>query len=150
MIPDYNRDSKAPWPLLPPGVWDASIEEIEDRFAINAKRILLFNGLRHALENLFNAGCKQVFLDGSYVTEKPIPGDYELCWDSTGVNPAVLDPVMLVFSNGRAAQKQKYLGEFFPVSWIEGGSGKPFLEFFQIDKHSGEAKGIIRLHNYLQ
>ena len=149
MIPDYIVNSKAPWPILPPGIWDASIQEIDDRFAINAKRILLFDGLRFALDNLFKAGCKQVFLDGSYVTEKPIPSDYEICWDTTDVNPVVLDPVMLIFSNGRAAQKQKYLGEFFPVSMVEGNSGKPFLEFFQIDKYSGESKGIIRLKNFL-
>jgi hypothetical protein len=110
---------------------------------------LLFDGFKKGIRNLFEAGCPQIFLDGSYVTEKPAPNDYEVCWDTDFVDPDMLDPVFLVFDNGREKQKKKYLGEFFPALFIEGNSGRPFLDFFQIDKHTGKQKGIIRLTNFL-
>lgn len=62
-----------------------------------------------------------------------------------GVDPARLDPVLLDCSDGRAAQKARYGGELFPAELPEGASGRTFLEFFQIDRQTGLAKGIIQL-----
>ena len=53
------------------------------------------------------------------------------------------DPVLLIFDNRRAAQKAKYFGELFPADMLEGGSGLTFLNFFQRDKDTGRAKGIL-------
>jgi hypothetical protein len=100
------------------------------------------------LTNLFNAGCQQAFIDGSYVTAKPIPGDYDLCWDIEGVNPDLLDPVFEDFSNKRENQKLKYGGEYFPFSFLEPPAFS-FLTFFQTDKSSGGQKGIIRITNFI-
>lgn len=55
------------------------------------------------------------------------------------------DPVLLRFDNTRAAQKAKYFGELFPADMVEGGSGMTFLNFFQRDKDTGRAKGILAL-----
>ncbi|MBS1504556.1 MAG: hypothetical protein JST32_21020, partial [Bacteroidetes bacterium] len=145
MIPDFVNVRDALWPLLPPGIWDADIAEISERFAHNPHRLSLYTGMMKGIENIFRAGCPQLFLDGSYVTGKPLPNDYEICWDAAYVNPDLLDPAFLIFDNGREAQKKKYLGEYFPAFWTEHGSGKPFLDFFQQDKESGEQKGIIRI-----
>ena len=67
-----------------------------------------------------------------------------------GVDAESLDPVFLDFANGRAAQKRKYRGEFFPAQMPEGASGKLFVEFFRTDKETGRPKGIvaIRLRNW--
>jgi hypothetical protein len=102
-------------------------------------------GLRQGLEQLKTAGCDTVFLDGSFVTAKPQPGDFDACWDVTGVDPSLLDPVFFDFNNGRAAQKTRFLGEFFPAQLPNGSSGKTFLEFFQTDRNSGDPKGIVAL-----
>jgi hypothetical protein len=51
------------------------------------------------------------------------------------------DPVLLDLSAGRAAQKQRFGGEFFP-NVIEAGSGLVFAEFFQNDRDTGR-KGIV-------
>ncbi len=149
MIPSFIIVPKALHPILPPGVYDATINEFQKRFVTNEKRRELFEGMKKALKNIFESGCPQVFIDGSYVTAKPKPNDYEICWDMRSVNPALLDKTFIDFSNGTRDQKLKYLGEFFPVQAIEKGSGKPFLEFFQTDKESGNRKGIIRITNYL-
>lgn len=148
MIPNFITVAGSSWQLLPPGIHDATLEEVRERFAINSRRHFLFQGLLDGLKVLFRAGCKQAFLDGSYVTEKPLPNDYEVCWDVTGiVDPALLDPVFFDFTNGRLNQKLKYGGEYFPASVTESDSGLPFLEFFQIDKETGNRKGIIRITN---
>ena len=102
-------------------------------------------GFRAAIENLRDAGCSVVYLDGSFVTSKPHPNDYDACWEEAGVDPTALDPVLLTFDAGRAAQKAKYLGEFFPASIIADVDGLSFLEFFQTDKEIGRPKGIIAI-----
>ena len=96
------------------------------------------------MDSLRQAGCRLVFLDGSFVTEKPNPGDFDSCWDSTGVNVVKLDPVLLDFGQGRKKQREQYGGEFFPASARTDGS-RTFVEFFQTDRHTGERKGIVRI-----
>jgi len=150
MIPDYITIAGSPWPLLPPGIHDSTLHEVYARYVFNPTRQILYDGLLKGLENLFLSGCPQVFLDGSYVTSKPIPNDYEVCWDMAFVDPSKLDPVFFDFDNGRHNQKKKYSGEFFPAAILEGLSGKPFLEFFQTDRYTGKQKGIVRLTNHLK
>jgi hypothetical protein len=43
------------------------------------------------------------------------------------------------------AQKIKFKGEFFPFSSIANPPITTFFEFFQIDKHTGNPKGIVGL-----
>jgi hypothetical protein len=138
----------SPWKVLPPGVHDATLEEVKRFYADNSdslRRRTLFKGLRDGCKALKIAGCAVVYLDGSYVTSKPIPGDFDICWDPTNVNPEKLDPVFLDFSDKRAKQKSKYGGEFFPSS-VKADSINTFVDFFQIDKETGQRKGIIRIH----
>lgn len=85
------------------------------------------------------------YIDGSFVTAKVVPADYDACWEITNVDPTRLDPVLLTFDPGRAIQKAKYFGELFPASATEAGSGRTFLDFQQIDKETGDAKGIVAL-----
>jgi hypothetical protein len=139
MIPSLNKDG-----YLPPGIYWATWDEVCDRFADNLHRQKLLAGLRAALENLKAAGCETVYLDGSFVTGKEIPADFDGCWETAGVDPVTLDPVLLDLSPGRPTQKAKYLGELFPASWGSGSTGPTFLEFFQSDQ-DGNPKGIIAL-----
>ena len=66
------------------------------------------------------------------------------CAFSASVDTPQLDPVLLNFDNKRAAQKAKYLGEMF-IAGMPNGPGGPFLDFFQVEKSSGQAKGILRI-----
>jgi hypothetical protein len=47
-------------------------------------------GFKEAVKALRKAGCRKVFLDGSFITEKPIPGDFDVCWDCTEVDDSKL------------------------------------------------------------
>lgn len=140
MLPEFNRDGR-----LPAGIHWATWQEIQSRLGFSSRRQQLLRGLRLALAALNRAGCSRVYIDGSFVTVKREPGDYDACWDIDGVNVGALDPVFLDFSKGRTAQKRKYLGEFFPGQMPEGASGRVFLEFFQADKETGRSKGIVGL-----
>ena len=102
-------------------------------------------GLRTAVDSLKHAGCETIYVDGSFVTRKEIPGDFDACWEVGGVDPTILDPVLLTFDPGRATQKAKYMGELFPASIIADEDGFSFLEFFQIDKETGQQKGIVAI-----
>ena len=57
-------------------------------------------GLRAALIDLRNAGCRIAYIDGSFVTDKEFPGDYDGCWDMTGVDLEAIDPVLYEFTPG--------------------------------------------------
>ena len=144
MIPDFV-DIGGPWRVLPPGVHDATLEEVEARFTTTDGRKRIFSGFRSGVMALHRAGCHKVYLDGSFVTEKPIPGDFDACWDPIGVDAAKLDSIFLDFSDGRRNQKKRFCGEFFPASLLVDGTHR-FLDFFQTDRHTGKVKGIIRIY----
>ena len=145
MIPDHLILPGSPWPILPPGIHLAGLADVEARFASNPKRRVQFRGFVAALTNLRGAGCQRANLDGSFVTAKPRPGDYDACWDPAGVDPAFLDPVLLTFENNRAAQKAKYHGELFPSTIPADMAGTIFVEFFQVDRFTGAPKGIVAI-----
>lgn len=145
MIPSLvDLGPPSPWRVLPPGIHDATFDEIRARFATTPHRVALFDGLVRAADTLAKAGCTVLFVDGSFVTDKPHPGDYDACWDIAGVDPVKLDPVLLDFSGKREAQKAKYLGELFFAQVLRPGEFD-FLSFFQIEKFSGNPKGILRV-----
>ncbi len=139
MIPTFNSDGN-----LPPGVHWATWQEFAARFGTTPHRQRLLQGLKSALDSLSKAGCEVVYIDGSFVTEKENPNDFDGCWDTTGVDPNFLDPILLNFDNKRVAQKAKYLGEFFPAQGQADDAGRTFLEFFQTDRN-GNLKGIVAI-----
>lgn len=142
MIPPFVQLRGVPYGVLPPGIHWASFEEIGARFAKTSHRARLFDGVRAVAAALCRARCERMYLDGSFVTTKTHPNDFDGCWDPTNVVGRLLDPVLLDFSNGRAAQKEKYRGEMFIASGLNAGT-ETFLEFFQKEKLTGQAKGIL-------
>lgn len=140
MIPQFTAGG-----LLPQGVHPATLEEVRERFGGNERRLQLLRGLNEALHLLKSAGCRRIYINGSFVTAKERPNDIDVCWDINGVDADALDPVFFDFDNGRAAQKARFGVEFFPAQVPEGLTGRTFLEFFQTDKQTGEPKGIVVL-----
>ena len=140
MIPSFNTDGN-----LPAGIHWAEWSEITTRFGTNSHRARLLEGLYKALITLKRAGCTTVFIDGSFVTKKHYPQDFDACWDLSNVNPELLEPTLLDFSQGRAAQKAKYLGELFPAQIFADQNQTTFLDLFQTDKDTGKRKGIIAI-----
>jgi hypothetical protein len=69
-----------------------------ERYAITERRAVMLDGFGAAVASLRDAGCSRVYLNGSFVTDKEIPGDFDACWEVSGVDPDLLDPELLDFS----------------------------------------------------
>lgn len=134
--------------LLPAGVHWATWHQISARFGQTPHRARLLLGMIDGIRALKAAGCQKVYLDGSFCTAKEVPNDFDACWDDSTVDLSILysiAPLFFNFEHGRAAQKARYLGEFFPCSSMAAPPATLYLDFFQLDKNSGSAKGIIGL-----
>lgn len=145
MIPPFETEPGEEGRLqLPPGIHVATWDEVARRFGSNPRRREILQGLLRALQALKVAGCRRVFVDGSFVTSKERPGDFDGCWDDAGVDYDLLDPVLLEFADHRAAQRAKFDGEMFVASWAADPMGTLFLDFFQHDR-DGRPKGIVQI-----
>ena len=126
MLPGFNAHG-----FLPPGIHEATWQEIEQVFGFSPRRQHLLHGLKRVLAALHAAGCHRVYLDGSFVTNKTDPNDFDGCWEEADVDPVKLDPVLLDFRAKRAAQRLKYRGEMFPASWVADPISRAvYLDFF--------------------
>ncbi len=132
--------------LLRPGIHWLTWTQIVEGVGWNAHRRRLLDGLERALLDLKAAGCRTVYVDGSFVSQKEIPDDFDACWEREGVAlRRLLGTPLFTFDRGRAAQKAVYGGELFPADVQADGAGRRFLEFFQVDKDTGNPKGIVAL-----
>lgn len=141
MIPPFDERGN-----LPPGIHRASWVELETRFGKTPWRRALLLGMQEAFNCLHRAGCRTAYVDGSFVTARTAPGDYDACWETAGVDFNLLDPALLDFSAGRQAQKQRYGGELFPARMAADPEGTPFLELFQYDHANDRPKGIVEIN----
>ena len=141
MIPEFTAAG-----ILPPGVHETTWAELLERFGGSLRRKSILQGLRQAALSLKRAGCRRLWIDGSFVTNERLPGDWDGCWDSVGVDLTKLDSVLKDLSPvGRRRMKAKYMTDLFPASVVEEGSGLLFVNFFQVHKATGEPKGILLL-----
>lgn len=135
--------------LLPTGIHAATWDELVSRFGHNAHRRALLAGLRRALTVLRAAGCGSVYIDGSLVTAKALPADFDACWEIDGVNFPYLAahaPMLLHPTRMAAEQKAVFGGELFPARVTANRSGTPFLDYFQYDSRTAQHKGIVALN----
>ena len=140
MIPDTNDDG-----LLPEGLHWATWPELEERFATTAWRRTLIGGARRAAKNLKAAGCRTLYLDGSYVTDKDRPRILMAAGTRSEFRDSRWTQYCFPSETERAAQKAKYHGELFPASAVADQHGTTYLDFFQRDKQTGKPKGIVAI-----
>lgn len=81
MIPEFDENGN-----LPPGVHWAEWKEFEERFNYNPTRRRLIDGLKLAMLHLLEAGCRTIYIDGSFTTSKGKPGDFDACYDEDAVD----------------------------------------------------------------
>lgn len=143
MIPVFEKEG-----YLPEGIHLATLKEVEERFSYGVKRIELFMHLLKLVKDLKTIGCPAIYLDGSFTTTKRIPSDMDICWEDAGIDYDMVEekmPILFDFDNGRKNQQSKYKADIFPANLIEGSIEAPFLDFFQRDKTTGSAKGILKI-----
>jgi hypothetical protein len=126
---------------LEPGIWDATIKELGERLAQTPHRKKLFNALAAVLDILRDANCSEAHLDGSFITTASEPGDYDLCYEPTGMVPTEAWQQLLGLT--AADRKKKHLGDIF-IHMPEPPFFTNLIEFWQTDRE-GNPKGIIRI-----
>ncbi len=136
---------------LPPGIHQATWDEIVARYGYTAHRRALLDGLKAALDVLRGVGCRRAYLNGSFVSAVEVPGDFDACWEPDGVDLprlGLVAPVLLDLRRGRREPKAVYGGELIPVE-LAAGTADAFatsiLSVFQRDKRSGAPKGIVAI-----
>lgn len=142
MIPKLVKLRGSPFRVLPPGVHRAEIGEVEERFGTNFQRKVICGGFTKACSQLRTAGCKEIYLNGSFVTENPMPNDFDAAWETSGVLENLLNPVLL--DAGSDAQRGEFWGELYPVTASIEASME-IVRFFQVEKFTGRPKGILKI-----
>ncbi len=81
MIPQLDGNG-----VLPPGVYDTTLDEIRLRYATTAHRLNLWNAFMAFLDQKHRpAGAAPIlWIDGSYTTDKPNPSDIDVVADLSG------------------------------------------------------------------
>ena len=141
VIPEFDENGN-----LPPGVHFCEWEEFNKKFGTNYKRERMIDGLELVMTQLKAAGCRTIYINGSFVTSEPEPNDFDACYDRETVdmdNLRVNAPRLFNHSD-RNAQKAKYRGEVFPSDQPVGNYGDNSFEFFQTDRDQNK-KGIIAI-----
>ncbi|PWK68268.1 hypothetical protein LX99_04792 [Mucilaginibacter oryzae] len=145
MVPVFNNEG-----VLPEGVHEASFEEFKERFVYNSRRSEIYAAFLILVNDLRAINCWVVYIDGSYVTDKELPGDIDVCWDDDDeIDWELLDthyPIFFDLNPPRKAQQLRYRADVFPANIYEGNSGLLFKDFFQQNKETGNTKGIVKIN----
>lgn len=130
---------------LPPGVHDAPLDEIRDRFATNRRRREIFQGLEYVLTELAARGCRVAWIDGSFVTSKLRPRDVDVVFKP----PITYGPHWgILYHTQRDDLRNRHLVDLltsdFSGEITPGLPNTSVIRYFQEDR-DGRAKGIIRI-----
>lgn len=127
--------------IFKPGIYEFTIEKAEAQFASTPHRRRLFESFKELAKDLKEAGCKRIFLDGSFITRKDKPGDFDACWEPFELVNRPKDAFLIDESvEGWKARKAKYLGDIFPRHADKYGDR---VEKWQFDERTERQKGII-------
>ena len=134
VIPAFDPATGA----LPLGDHRATLEAIGSRFGFTPRRRWLLKGLRAAVTAFWKAGIEDIFIDGSFCTEKPDPGDVDGYWvePDDGVYDRV-DPYWIDFEMVLVPQIRKWKWRM----WADHG-----VEFFihpAMRQPDGQVSGVF-------
>lgn len=141
MIPDFYIYDNVGY--LPEGLHNAKWLEFKEKFGFSFKRQKILSGILSFGRLIKLAGGKKIYIDGSFVTNKKIPKDWDGCYCMCGLNMSIANKLMQ--NTNREKIKREYLGDVFAEDCIEASCGLPFIDFFQRIRGTDKKKGIIIL-----
>jgi hypothetical protein len=130
--------------LLPTGVHECSLDDINDQFTWNDHRTDLFTRFLNFLEaELKPQFPYPIFFDGSFVTDKELPDDTDVVLDLSSA-PDDRKWHALLFMQAH----QKRIMEVYRVHfWINLPGANDFAAFFQyVGVKTANARGLKPLH----
>lgn len=141
--------------LLPPGIHSCTLQEAEDAFCWNGHRRTLWEKFKQALGEFRALGFSRhaLIVDGSFVTDKDMPGDVEVLIDLQNADAAEQDRITVYFFRNHTRLHTECAVDFYPN--LPGGNN--FALFFQYvgEKTAAmkaldakEKKGILRIERW--
>jgi hypothetical protein len=142
--------------MLPEGIHDCTLEELEERFAFNPARRILWQRLLEFLE--WTRSMKQfshAYIAGGFITAKPEPSDTDVVLQAQArYGPEAFVAMEPFFARGMGAIHERYSVHLH--FWCEGfpGGVSDFRFFFQYLRPQDAAplglredarKGIVRI-----
>jgi hypothetical protein len=109
MLPNYTSAG-----FLPTGDHHAEWSEFVARYGNGDRRQKLLKPIQQILNLLGKAGCTEVRIGGSFVTTKPVPGDFDGVWALDGVD---MDRLPLELIASIDAQPDIFGGAIIPMNW---------------------------------
>lgn len=143
MIPEFETNG-----FLKEGIYETTFEEMENKLGFSKKRQKLLAAMKNLISYCRCLQCDILHIDGSFVSNKIAPADYDACWDTTAANRndvlRVVEQSLL--NSDSETQKEDFGGEIYPAfDKSPFNHGQTILEYFQTIKDSDERKGIIKL-----
>jgi hypothetical protein len=143
MIPDFYIYDNIGY--LPEGLHNAKWLEFKEKFDFSFKRKKILSGILSFGRLIKQAGGKKIYIDGSFVTNKKIPKDWDGCYCMCELNLSIASTLIQNTNINRTKIKKEYFGDVFAEDCIEASSGLPFIDFFQRIRGTDKKKGIIVL-----
>jgi hypothetical protein len=149
LIPPFDPETGG----LPPGDHQATLDEIRKRLGFTPRRRWLCKGLYAAVGAFWKAGIEEIYIDGSFCTEKPDPGDVDGYWVEPDlevydrIDPYWVDFTPLFVATARRWKWRMWADhgvEFFIHPAMEATGDEAFPEFFRHDR-AGRPRGVIRV-----
>ncbi|KAA6335586.1 hypothetical protein EZS27_016196 [termite gut metagenome] len=141
VIPDLLENG-----FLPEGIYETTFEEINKRFGFSNRRNRLLTGMKELIDICKQLGCDVFYLDGSFVSKKVIPSDYDACWDTTSIHR---ESVLKAASESiLVALEEEYGGEiYYAQTKSFRNASITILEYFQLCKENPTIKkGILKIN----
>jgi len=128
---------------LAKGIYELTWEEFISEFSFSPRRKYLISGLEKVVKILKEANCECIFINGSFISDKLEPNDWDACFkDTYRMNDYLYNKYPELFDQYKC--KEKYFGDLFQANAITDISTEiRFLDFFQRIKPSRRTKKTI-------
>lgn len=146
--------------LLPQGTYSATLDEVANRFATNPLRQLRMVELRRLIsaELAPLAQGLELFLGGSYLSDKDSPGDIDctIAIPTSGIESHMDLVVLCSTCGGKKRIWQEYRVELYPTLLFPGHNN--FCDFFRYvgektaalkNLHDKDKRGIIKVESWI-
>jgi hypothetical protein len=134
-IPDFNQHG-----LLPVGLHDCTLDEIQAKMTWSDRRAYLFNRLTQCINvELAPRFSLNLYVDGSFVTDKEDPDDTDIVLDLVGQDNATCWLGLMFYTDHGPRLKAEYDVHFL----INLPGNNDFVQFFSyLGTKSAKIKGL--------
>jgi hypothetical protein len=138
--------------LLPPGVYDCTLDELRQRFGVfqtTDRRPKLFDKLQQLVQEAWATGLvTEIVVDGSFVTAKPDPNDIDLILVLNKGHDFSAELRPFEYNVLSTRQARKIYGFDLLIAMHESSVYTEYLAFFaQVRGETSLRKGLLRLRH---